>query len=71
MNYRVTYAVDSLDPNPTVMEFEEQWEALEWIHDEVSRRVQYEVEHSQYAIGDDEYDELWGTEMSLVRIEEI
>lgn len=67
--FRVTYAVDSLDPNPTVMEFEEEWEALDWIHEEVMNRVSHTVEHSPYHVEEDDFDQLYEYEMSLVTIE--
>ncbi len=38
--YKVTYARDYLDPNPTVKTFDEWDEMQEWITSEVERRVQ-------------------------------
>jgi hypothetical protein len=43
MSYRVTYAVDSLDPNPMVMEFSEEWEMYEWLYEEMDQRIQFTV----------------------------
>ena len=71
MNYKVTYAIDSLDPNPTVKIFDEEYEALEWLHDEVQRRVDYVVQHSPYTITDEEYQEIEQNEYSLVSLEEV
>ena len=31
--WKVTYAIDSLDPNPMVMQFEEEYEAIDWLND--------------------------------------
>ena len=71
MNYKVTYAIDSLDSNPTVKTFEHEYEAEEWLFDEVQRRVDYVVQHSPYTITDEEYQEIEENEYSLVRIEEL
>jgi hypothetical protein len=46
--WKVTYAVDSLDPNPTVKTFDEEYEAIDWLGDEMSRRVDHVVQHSLY-----------------------
>ena len=37
--YKVTYARDCLDPNPTVKTFDEWYEMKDWITSEVARRV--------------------------------
>ena len=71
MNYKVTYAIDSLDTNPVIKTFDEEYEALEWLHDEVQRRMDYVVQHSPYSISEKEYKEIEEYEYSLVRIEEI
>jgi hypothetical protein len=71
MTYKVTYAIDSLDPNPTVDLFDTLWEAEEWLSDEVERRVDHIVQHSALPIRDDERDEIRETELSLVSIEEV
>lgn len=68
--FTVTYAFDSLDPNPTIERFEDFWEAEEFIHDEVDRRVNFLVEHSPYSISDKERDEMYELEYSLVHLEE-
>ena len=38
--YKVIYARDYLDPNPTVKTFDEWYEMQDWITSEVERRVQ-------------------------------
>ena len=45
MNYKVTYAIDSLDSNPTIKFFESEYEAEEWLHNEVQERISWTVEH--------------------------
>jgi len=69
MTYKVTYAIDSLDPAPTVKTFDSEWGAIEWLSDEIDSRVQFQVEHSPYIVSESELDELRVTEASLARIE--
>ena len=57
MNYKVTYAIDSLDTNPVIKTFDEHYEMEEWIFDEVQRRMDYVVQHSPYTITEKEYRE--------------
>jgi len=71
MKYRVTIAVDSLDPNPEVTEFEDFYEAEDFIHDSVNQSVQWLMSHSPYIIEEEEYEELLEQEMALTRLEEI
>ena len=71
MNYKVTYAIDSLDTNPVIKTFDEHYEMEEWIFDEVQRRMDYVVQHSPYTISEEEYREIEENEYSLVRIEKI
>ena len=71
MKYRVTIAVDSLDPNPEVLEFEDFYEAEDYIHDSVNRSVQWHMSHSPYIIEEEEYNELLEQEMALTRLDVI
>tara|TARA_B100000900_G_scaffold400354_1_gene403885 strand:- start:528 stop:749 length:222 start_codon:yes stop_codon:yes gene_type:complete len=69
MTYKVTYAIDSLDTQPVVKLFDEEYEALEWMNDEIQRRIEYVIEHSQFSISEKEYQEIEENEHTLVRIE--
>ena len=71
MRYRVTIAVDSLDPNPEVTEFEDFYEAEDFIHDSVNQSVQWLMSHSPYIIEEEEYEQLLEQEMSLTRLDVI
>ena len=71
MNYKVTYAIDSLDTKPLIKTFESEYEAVEWLNDEVQYRIDYTVQHSPYTISEKEYQEIEEYEYQLVRIEEI
>lgn len=71
MPYSVTYAIDSLDPNPIVETFETESDAIEFLHDEFERRVAHIVEHSPYAISEDEYQAICEQEYSLAHIERL
>ena len=71
MNYKVTYSIDSLDTKPVIKIFESEYEAEEWLNDEVQHRIDYTVQHSPYTISEKEYKEIEEYEYSLVRLEEI
>ena len=71
MNYKVTYAIDSLDTKPVIKIFESEYEAEEWLNDELQHRIDYTVQHSPYTISEEEYQEIEENEYTLVRIEKI
>ena len=71
MNYKVTYAIDSLDTKPVIKTFEHEYEAEEWLHNEVQERIDYTVQHSPYTISEEEYREIEENEYTLVRIEKL
>ena len=71
MRYRVTIAVDSLDPNPEVTEFEDFYEAEDFIHDSVDQSVQSLMSQSPYIIEEKEYEQLLEQEMALTRLDVI
>lgn len=67
--YVVTYAMDSLDPNPTRVAFLNEAECDDWINDNLAERVQHIVNHSQYSISDEELEFIRGNELALIHIE--
>ena len=71
MKYKVTYAYDSLDTNPTIKTFDCHYEMEEWITQAVMETVDYVVQHSQYSISESELEDIMETEYSLIRIENI
>ena len=71
MNYKVTYAIDSLDTKPVIKIFESEYEAEEWLNDELQHRIDYTVQHSPYTISEEEYQEIEENEYTLVRIEKL
>ena len=71
MNYKVTYAIDSLDTKPVIKTFDEEYEALEWLENEVQERIDYTVQHSPFSISEKEYQEIEENEHTLVRIEKL
>ena len=71
MNYKVTYAIDSLDTKPVIKTFEHEYEAEEWLHNEVQERMDYIVQHSPFTISKKEYKKIEENEYSLVRIEKL
>jgi hypothetical protein len=71
MNYKVIYAIDSLDTKPVIKTFDEEYEALEWLENEVQERIDYTVQHSPFFISEKEYQEIEENEYTLVRIEKL
>ena len=71
MNYKVTYASFPLDEKPVIKTFESEYEAQEWLNDEVQHRIDYTVQHSPYTISEKEYQEIEEYEYSLVRLEKV
>jgi hypothetical protein len=71
MNYKVIYAIDSLDTKPVIKTFDEEYEALEWLENEVQERIDYIVQHSPYTISEKEYQEIEEYEYSLLRLEKV
>lgn len=69
--WKVTYAIDSLDPNPVVETFEEEYEAIDWLNDETKRRVDHIVEHSPYSVSEEEYEQWHEQELALARIDRV
>ena len=67
--WKVTYAIDSLDPNPTIKYFDSYDEAENWLQEEVSHRVQWTVDHSPYSISEEELSQIEELEYSLVKFE--
>lgn len=66
----VTVSVDSMDPSPDVIAFDTAWEAQDWVSEEVSRRVQFRVDHSTEGVTEEELDHWTEEEMTLVHITE-
>ena len=69
--YQVTYACDSLDPNPLVKTFSEWYEMQDWITEEVERRVQFFVDHSPFMVTDQERLNQEQIEYTLLTIKEV
>ena len=67
--YVVTYAIDSLDLNPTRVAFLDESEMNDWIACNVGERVQHIVAHSLYAISDEDLESIHENECALVHIE--
>ena len=71
MNYKVTYAIDSLDTNPIIKIFEEHHEMEEWVHDEVQRRIEFQTQHSPFSISEEDYKDMEDIEYALIRVEDL
>ena len=68
MPVKVTYAADSLATNPTVKQFDSFGECSEWLIEEMQRRIDYVVQHSQETLSKSDLLELEETEMTLMSI---
>ena len=71
VQYRVTYAIDSLDPSPLVKLFDSEWEAQEFLSEEIQSRMDYLMQHSVDSISESEYESMYELESSLARIERV
>ena len=67
--YKVTYAIDYMDNDPTIKYFDLFDEAENWLHEEVQNRVQWCVDHSPYTISEEEHIHLQEEEYLLTRLE--
>ena len=66
--YKVTYPINEMDTNPTIKYFAFEYEALDWVHEEVGRRVDYTVQHSSYTVSEKELKQIEEYEYSLVKM---
>lgn len=64
----VTVASDSCDPFPDRIAFPSEWEATDWVSDEVQRRLDHRVSHSPYPVSDEDLQHWEEEEMQLIRI---
>ena len=69
--YKVIYAVDYLDSNPTIKYFDDWYDMQDYVPDEIQRRIDYIVQHSSFTISEEEYKEIEEYEYSLLKIEEL
>tara|TARA_E500000318_G_scaffold83962_2_gene79664 strand:- start:51 stop:233 length:183 start_codon:yes stop_codon:yes gene_type:complete len=60
-----------MDPNPTVMEFDNESEAYDWALQEVESRLDHIIQHSPYSMSEDDVKHALENEMCLVRIEAV
>lgn len=71
MAFKVTFATDSLDPNPDEWEFETRDEADSFFYDEAMRRLDFRVQHAQHGISQATLSEWEQEEFMLGYIEEV
>jgi hypothetical protein len=71
IEYEVIYPVDWLDTNPTKKRFKTITEVEDWISEELGRRVEHTVAHSQYTLSEEDLEALQETESALIQIKEI
>lgn len=64
----VTLAADSLDPFPDVIAFPSEWEATDFIGEEIQRRLDHRVQHSQQPVTEQDLEDWEEEESQLIRI---
>jgi len=67
--WRVTAAIDYLDPSPEVMVFDTECEATDWMTECADARVQHRTDHSPYRVTCAEAEAMRQEEMALMRLE--
>ena len=68
MSYKVTVAVDSLDPSPEEYFFDTFDEAQDFVYETAERTVMWRVEHSPHMVSEKERNEMWEEEMQLITL---
>lgn len=68
--FRVTYHIDLMSKNPTVATFDCEGDAVDWLAEEVTHRVNFLVAHNAYEMSESDLESLYEIEYSLARIEE-
>jgi len=71
IEYEVIYPVDWLDTNPTKKRFKTITEVEDWISEELGRRVEHTVAHSQYTLSEEDLEALQETENAMIQIKEV
>ena len=66
----VEFYVDTMDSNPDIIAFDTDWEAHDFMHEEVERRVEHLVSHSPYPVTEEEREAVQEQEYQLVIIRE-
>ena len=66
--YKVTYPINEMDTKPTIKFFAFEYEALDWIHEEVERRVDHTLQHSPYSVSEEERKQIEEYEYYLVKM---
>lgn len=66
--YKVAVYADMLDTNPTITTYSTEWEAQDAAHDAIEQMTQWEVDHSPYAITEEERDQITERNSMLVKI---
>jgi len=68
--YKVTSALGTnWEPNPEVKYFDNVYDADEYVSEIIQERVQWVVDHFQYAITEEELEMIEAEESSLIKME--
>lgn len=66
--WKVYYSVDSLDPNPDIYTFDDRDIMDDFLYEEINRRVQFIVDHSPYALSEENIEDIRSNERLLIKI---
>ena len=66
MKYKITAAVDNLDPSPLEIIVDDFYEVQDWVAEEIDKRIKFFVDHSPYMLTEVDLDEQRELEMALI-----
>jgi len=66
--WKVYYSVDSLDPNPNIYTYDDRDIMDDFLYEEINRRVQFIVDHSPYALSEENIEDIRCNERLLIKI---
>mgnify|MGYP003673170180 FL=1 len=67
--YKLTLASDSLDTNPEEIFFDSFYDLQDYYYEEIERRVQFIVSHSEISLTDQDIQDLEEQEKQLITFE--
>ena len=66
--WKVYYKVDSSDNYPDIYTFDDRDIMDDFIYEEINRRVQFIVDHSPYALSEEDIEDIRANEKLLIKI---
>lgn len=66
MKYKITAAVDNLDPSPLEIIVDDFYEVQDWVAEEIDKRIKFFVDNSDTVLTEVDLDEQRELEMTLI-----